>query len=120
MRATLSEVLTEEAFARMIPLAARWADGVQRVIDERGLPWSVTQLGARAEYWFLPERPRDGGTAAAGVDHELDAFMHLHAINRGILLTPFHNMALVSPSTTEADIDQHTAVFSEAVDELLG
>ena len=120
MRATLGEVLTEAAFARMIPLADRWADGVQSVIDANELPWSVTRLGARAEYWFLPERPRDGGTAAAGVDHELDAFMHLFAINRGILLTPFHNMALISPSTSEADVDRHTAVFEEAVADLLG
>ncbi|MFM7617193.1 MAG: aspartate aminotransferase family protein [Actinomycetes bacterium] len=120
MRATLDEVLTEAAFERMIPLATRWADGVQGVIDARALPWSVTRLGARAEYWFLPERPRDGGTAAAGVDHELDAYMHLHAMNRGILLTPFHNMALMAPSTTEADVDRHTEVFAAAVDELVG
>jgi glutamate-1-semialdehyde aminotransferase len=119
MRATLGEVLTAEAFDQMIPLAGRWADGVQTVIDANSLPWSVTRLGARAEYWFLPERPRDGGTAAAGVDHELDAFMHLFAINRGILLTPFHNMALISPSTTEADVDRHTEVFEEAVADLL-
>ena len=119
MRATLGEVLTDAAFARMIPLADRWADGVQSVIDANDLPWSVTRLGARAEYWFLPERPRDGGTAAAGVDHALDAFMHLFAINRGILLTPFHNMALISPSTTEADVDRHTEVFEEAVADLL-
>lgn len=120
MRATLGEVLTDAAFERMIPLAGRWADGVQTVIDANALPWSVTRLGARAEYWFLPERPRDGGTAAAGVDHDLDAFMHLFAINRGILLTPFHNMALMSPSTTESDVDRHTEVFEEAVAGLLG
>jgi len=120
MRATLDEVLTAEAFARMIPLAERWTDGVQGVIDAHGLPWSVTRLGARAEYWFLPERPRDGGTAAAGVDHALDAYMHLHAMNRGILLTPFHNMALMAPSTTEADVDRHTEVFAAAVAELVG
>ena len=79
MRATLGEVLTEEAFARMVPLAERWTAGVQGVIDAHGLGWSVTRLGARAEYWFVAERPRDGRTAAAGVDHALDAFMHLHA-----------------------------------------
>ena len=82
------------------------------------MPWSVTRLGARAEYWFLPERPRHGAEAAAGVDEELDGFMHLYALNRGILLTPFHNMALMSPATTEADVDRHTEVFAAAVDEL--
>jgi glutamate-1-semialdehyde 2,1-aminomutase len=120
MRATLTEVLTEEAFEHTLPLGARWADGVQSVIDDRHVPWSVTRLGARAEYWFLPERPRHGAEAAAGVDEELDGFMHLYALNRGILLTPFHNMALMSPATTDADVDRHTEVFATAVDELLG
>ncbi|MBM3673636.1 MAG: aspartate aminotransferase family protein [Actinobacteria bacterium] len=119
MRVTLGAVLTDEAFARMLPLGERWAAGVQSVIHELRLPWSVTRLGARAEYWFLPERPRHGAEAAAGVDHALDAFMHLYALNRGILLTPFHNMALMSPATTEADVDRHTEVFAEAVAELL-
>ena len=112
-------MLTDAAFARMCPLGDRWADGVQSVIDEHDVPWSVSRLGARAEYWFLAERPRDGGTAAKGVDHDLDAFMHLYALNRGILLTPFHNMALMSPATTEADVDRHTEVFAAAVGELL-
>ena len=119
IRATLAEVLTDEAFARMLPLGQRWADGVEQVIDSHALPWSVTRLGARAEYWFLPERPRSGGDAAAGIDPALDAFMHLYALNRGIMLTPFHNMALMSPATTEADVDRHTEVFAAAVDELL-
>jgi glutamate-1-semialdehyde 2,1-aminomutase len=119
IKATLTEVLTEEAFDRMLPLGQLWADGVQAVIDERQLPWSVTRLGARAEYWFLPQRPRNGGEAAAGIDHDLDAYMHLFALNRGILLTPFHNMALMSPATTAADVDGHTDVFTEAVGSLL-
>ncbi len=116
---TLSEVLTDEAFARMLPLGLRWAEGVQSVIDSRRVPWSVTRLGARAEYWFVPERPRNGGEAAAGIDHDLDAYMHLYALNRGILLTPFHNMALMCPATTEADVDTHTEVFDAAVAELV-
>ena len=120
IRVTLIEVLTDAAFAHTVPLGARWADGVQAVIDARSVPWSVTRLGARAEYWFLPERPRHGAEAAAGVDEELDGFMHLYALNRGILLTPFHNMALMSPVTTDADVARHTEVFAAAVDELLG
>jgi glutamate-1-semialdehyde 2,1-aminomutase len=120
MRVTLTEVLTDAAFARTLPLGERWAAGVQGVIDHRHVPWSVTRLGARAEYWFLPQRPRHGAEAAAGVDEELDGFMHLYALNRGILMTPFHNMALMSPDTTEADVDRHTEVFASAVDELLG
>jgi glutamate-1-semialdehyde 2,1-aminomutase len=118
MRATLSEVLTEEAFARMVPLAERWTDGVRAGIEESGLPWHVTRLGCRAEYLFGPDRPRNGAEAHAAGDFELERFMHLHALNRGILLTPFHNMALMSPATTEADVDRHTEVFREAVLEL--
>jgi glutamate-1-semialdehyde 2,1-aminomutase len=118
MRATLGEVLTEEAFARMIPLAERWTEGVEAGIAESGLPWHVTRLGCRAEYSFGPDRPRNGAEAHAMSDAALERYMHLHALNRGILLTPFHNMALMSPATTEADVDRHTEVFREAVLEL--
>ena len=119
-RATLGEVLTEAAFAHTIPLAARFAAGVADVIEEAGLPWHVTQLGCRAEYRFSPEPPRDGAESAAAGDEELERYLHLHALNRGILLTPFHNMALMCPATTEADVDRHTEVFAEAVRDLLG
>jgi glutamate-1-semialdehyde 2,1-aminomutase len=118
MRATLEEVLTEDAFTRMIPLAERWTEGVQAGIEESGLPWHVTRLGCRAEYLFGPERPRNGAEAHAASDFALERYMHLFALNRGILLTPFHNMALMSPATTAADVDRHTEVFREAVVEL--
>jgi glutamate-1-semialdehyde 2,1-aminomutase len=118
MRATLAEVLTEDAFARMIPLAERWTEGVEAGIAESGLPWHVTRLGCRAEYLFGPERPRNGAEAHAAGNFALERYMHLFALNRGILLTPFHNMALMSPATTEADVDLHTEVFREAVVEL--
>jgi glutamate-1-semialdehyde 2,1-aminomutase len=120
MRATLGEVLTEEAFARMIPLAERWTEGVQGGIDESGLPWHVSRLGCRAEYLFGPNRPRNGSEAHAVGDFALERYMHLFALNRGILLTPFHSMALMSPATTDADVDLHTEVFREAVLELAG
>lgn len=119
MRATLEEVLTEEAYRRTVPLAERWQAGVEGVIREFGLPWIVKRLGCRAEYWFRPTPPRNGAEAAATADLELDRYMHLFALNRGILLTPFHNMALIAPATTEADIDRHTAVFRESVQSLL-
>ena len=93
--------------------------GSPAVIDEHGLPWHVQRLGCRAEYWFCPP-PRNGADAAAAVDDELEGFMHLWALNRGILLTPFHNMALFSPHHTTADVDRHTEVFGGAVDALLG
>ncbi|HZQ49262.1 MAG TPA: aspartate aminotransferase family protein [Candidatus Dormibacteraeota bacterium] len=118
-RATLSEVLTEEAYARMIGLAERYAAGVQDVIDSNRMPWHIIRLGARAEYGFSAVPPRNGGEAAAAMDHELDEYAHLNALNRGILLTPFHNMALMSPATTQGDIDAHTEVFAEGVRRLL-
>ena len=118
-RATLSEVLTDEAFERMIALGERFTAGVQSVIDEQGAPWHVTRLGCRAEYLFSPDVARNGAQAAASGDAELDRYMHLHALNRGILLTPFHNMALMSPATTEADVDRHTEVFRDGVGELV-
>ena len=75
----------------------------------------MKRLGCRAEYWFRPAPPRNGGEAAAAVDPELERYMHLAALNRGILLTPFHNMALIAPAVTEADVDRHTDVFRESV-----
>ena len=120
MRATLEHVLTDEAFERMIALGERWADGVKAAIEEHELPWEVQRIGCRAEYWFTPSPPRNGGQAAASEDHELMRFTHLYALNRGVLLTPFHNMALMSPATTDADVDAHTAVFGEMAAELAG
>ena len=120
MRATLEHVLTEEAFALMIPMAQRWTTGVADAIGDFALPWNVTQLGCRAEYMFAPHEPRNGTEAHDAMDFELERFMHLYAMNRGILLTPFHNMALMSPETTTADIDQHTEVFRAAAKELVG
>jgi glutamate-1-semialdehyde 2,1-aminomutase len=120
VRATLEHVLTEEAFARMIAVGERFEEGVQSVIDGYSLPWHVTRLGCRVEYLFRPERPVTGSDAAAGGDHLLDRLIHLYALNRGVLLTPFHNMALMSPATTEEDVDRHTEVFGELAGELTG
>jgi glutamate-1-semialdehyde 2,1-aminomutase len=117
VRATLSSTLREEDFSVMVPLAEAWTEGVRAGYEARGLQWHVQRLGCRAEYWFCPP-PRDGAAAAAAADHALDAYMHLFALNRGILLTPFHNMALMSPHHVRADVDHHTEVFAAAVDSL--
>jgi len=120
MRATLTDVLTQAAFDRMIPMAERWTEGVQQTIAEFGLPWHVTRLGCRAEYLFAGKPPKDGTEAHDAMDFELERFLHLYCMNRGILLTPFHNMALMSPSTSAEDIDQHSRTFREAAQELVG
>lgn len=118
VRATLEHVLTPQLYERTIPLAQRFTQGVEEVIAEFKLPWIVKQLGCRAEYWFRPQPPRNGGEAVAAIDSQLDRYMHLCALNRGILMTPFHNMALIAPDTSEADIDHHTQVFRESVSQL--
>ncbi|MFY9531414.1 MAG: aspartate aminotransferase family protein [Candidatus Acidiferrales bacterium] len=118
MRATLEHVLTPAAFEEMIALGVEFTQGVESAIQDAGLPWHVTRLGCRAEYLFQPQRPRNGAEAAAAADFELERFMHLYALNRGILLTPFHNMALMCPDTTREDIARHTAAFREAASEL--
>ena len=115
MRATLDKVLTAEAYERAIPLATRFADGVRAAVAETGLGWNVTQLGCRAEYRFQPEPARNGTEAHEAADPELERYLHLHALNRGVLLTPFHNMALMGPTTTAEDVDRHSEVFAEAV-----
>lgn len=120
MRATLGHVLTEEAFNRMIPLASRFTEGVDAALDEFRLPWHIVQLGARAEFRFSAEPPKNGGQSVKLADAELEDYLRLHSINRGVLRTPFHNMALMCPETTEADVDRHTEVFRESLADLVG
>ena len=119
-RATLEHVLTDAVFGQMIDTATHFVDGVQSVIDQHCLPWSVSQLGARAEYRFASPAPRNGTESAASADAELEDAIHLYLLNRGISLTPFHNMALMSPVTTIADVELHHSIFRSAVAELLG
>lgn len=119
MKATLEKVITVEAFAKMIPLAERFEMGVNDAIREFEVPWNVTRLGVRIEYHFMAKPPRNGHEADANKDSELEKLMHLMALNRGILLTPFHNMALISPFTTRKDVDRHTQVFRESVEALV-
>ena len=119
-RATLADVLTDDAFARMSALAERYTAGVQDTIDRHQLPWSVTRLGARAEYRFCAPAPRTGSESAAAEDEALDEYLHLALLNRGIMVTPFHNMALMCPATSETDVDRHTETFAEVVAEVAG
>ncbi len=118
VRATLEDVLTPEAFARMITLAERYEKGARAILASTALPWTITRLGARAEYRFCRRPPRTGAESAAAADEDLDEYVHLYLINRGVLLTPFHNMALVCPATTNDDVDRLLAAFSEAANEL--
>jgi glutamate-1-semialdehyde 2,1-aminomutase len=118
MRATLGEVLTEQAFEHMIQLATRYTEQVDNALDEYGVPWSISQLGARAEYRFTYPAPITGTEAMHAGDDELDEFMHLFMCNRGVLMTPFHNMALMCPTTTQEQVDRHGFLFAQALSEL--
>jgi glutamate-1-semialdehyde 2,1-aminomutase len=119
MKATLQKVYTEKTFEKMTPLAVRFHNGIADTIKAEGLPWQVTRLGIRIEYSFMSRAPRNGAEVDAHQDAELEKLMHLMGLNRGILMTPFHNMALISPYTTRKDVDFHTKVFQESVAELL-
>jgi glutamate-1-semialdehyde 2,1-aminomutase len=118
MRATLGEVLTDDAFVRMVALGDRYTSQVRELLDKYEVPWSIAQVGARAEYRFTSPTPRNGTESMLAGDDELDEFMHLFTCNRGILMTPFHNMALMCPQTSSADVDQHAVVFEAALQAL--
>ncbi|WP_199512039.1 transaminase [Nucisporomicrobium flavum] len=119
-RATLEEVLTGAAFAGMAEVATGFEDGVRAIIERHALPWSVSRLGARAEYRFAAPAPRTGTESAACADAELEDFLHVYLLNRGVLLTPFHNMALMCPETTAADVARHHEIFDAALTQLRG
>ena len=115
MRAALTEVMTPAAYGHMLALAQRLAAGLREVIARHGLPWCVTQVGARTEFQFCPTPPRNGSEADRILDGELEHLIHLGLLNRGVMITPFHNMMLVCPQTT----DEHVAQLTGALDEAL-
>lgn len=113
MRATLEHLATPANYAHMIALAARLEQDMQALIRRHELPWYVTRLGCRVEYRFQPVRPRNGDEATQGADPELDRLIHLHFLNRGLLMTPMHNMLLVCPETSDADVALHRTCLEE-------
>lgn len=119
MRSTLEHVLTEEAYNHMIPLAERFEAETKGVMEKYNLPWHVTRVGCRVEYLFRANAAKNGSEAMAGQDALLDPLIHLYMLNRGVLLTPFHNMALMSPVTTGEHVKKHTEIFEEAIQEII-
>ena len=113
MKATLTQVLTEANFKRMIELGNRWCDGIDAAIAEFDLDWHCNRLGARGEYVFKGKAPKTGKEAAESGDFELEQYIHLRLLNDGFLLTPFHNMALMCPDTTAADVDAHSVAYRQ-------
>ena len=119
-RATLGEVLTADAFTRMESLATRLTAEATATISRHGMPWTVTQLGARAEYRFRAPGPRNGTESNAADDPDLDEYLHLYLSNRDVLITPFHNMVLMCPTTSDDDVALHGRLFEDAVAALAG
>ena len=121
MRTTLTEVLTDEAFARMLPLGRPLGRRRRRRHRRRtACPGTATGSAPAPSTRSPPPPPRTGAEAHDAGDFALEQLLHLYALNRGILLTPFHNMALMSPATTEADVDRHTEVFGDLLARLVG
>nr|MDT0667071.1 aspartate aminotransferase family protein [Micromonospora sp. DSM 115978] len=112
--------LTPAAFRRMIGLAEQFEAQVAALFAETGFGWHTVRLGCRVEYMSGAAPARDGEQAAAAFDEDLDAYLHLALLNRGVLMTPFHMMALMSPATTDTDVDTHTAALRDALAALLG
>jgi glutamate-1-semialdehyde 2,1-aminomutase len=130
IRAALTNVLTKETFGKMIPLAERMETGIAKIISDYGLDWYVARIGCRVEFRFLPQPPKNGFQTLQdaeynatdlfneGLSGPLESLVHVYCANRGILLTPVHEMALVGPTTTEADVDGYVRVLRELVEEL--
>ncbi len=120
LRATLSEVATPQAHARMTERCTQVAEGLRAALLRRDLPWCVTQVGARCEFQFGPRPPRNGSEAGALARPALEHLVHLALLNRGVMITPFHNMLLASPVTAEADVGRLLAAFDEVLAALRG
>ncbi|MCD6664548.1 MAG: aminotransferase class III-fold pyridoxal phosphate-dependent enzyme, partial [Hydrogenophaga sp.] len=105
MRAALTEVMTSDAYDHMLALAGQLARGLEEMISRYRLPWCVTQVGARVEFQFTPTPPVNGTEADRILDGELEHILHLGLLNRGVMITPFHNMMLISPCTQAADVE---------------
>ncbi len=116
--ATLSEVATPEAFARMEKGAARLAKGLSAEIARVGAPWHVARVGARVEFICAPGPLKNGADAALAHAPQVERTVHLSLLNRGSLIAPFHNMMLVSPATKTRQIDRLVAAFGEVLDDL--
>lgn len=119
MRANLEEVMTEEAYRHMFSLAERLANGLREIIARHQLSWCVTQIGARTEFQFTPSAPRNGTEAQAAMDSELEQAIHLYLLNRGLLITPFHNMLLACPDTTVADVARLLSAFDDCLTQFI-
>lgn len=120
MRVTLEEVMTAEAYTHMEVEADRLAAGLSAAIARYALPWHVVRVGARVEFVCAPGPLRNGTVASSAHCGELEAALHVGLVNRGCLIAPFHNMMLVCPATTAAQVDALVGAFSDVLAVLAG
>ena len=118
MHATLTEVATPAAYEHMLTLAATLEQGLNALLERHSLPWCITRIGARLELQFCATAPVNAKEARAAQHDELEHAIHLYLLNRGVLLTPFHNMMLVCPETSQADIDKLLRVLDDCLSAL--
>lgn len=115
LQAALTHLHTNASYTHMLALAERLEAGLRERMERASVPWTVTRLGARMELQFMPHTPRNAQDVRDHARAELEAFTHLFMLNRGVLLTPFHSMMLISPATSGQDVDQ----LLQALDALL-
>lgn len=120
MCACLTQVMTPAAYDHMLPLAANLAAQLKSVIAANGLDWHVTHIGSRGEFICEAEPARNGSEARAKMHGPLEHALHLYFINRGVLIAPFHNMTLVSPATTQGQVDRLAEVLDTCLKTLIG
>lgn len=120
MNRTLKEVATKDAFKKMIAGQERLSDGLDEVLKRNKMPWSLTRSGARCELQFMPTLPRNGSEAKDHFDWELMYYTHSFLSNRGLLITPFHNMMLIPPVAAEEDIDRLIEGWDDCLSEIAG
>ena len=119
VRTMLEHVITEESYRHMFAIAERLESGIRDTMEKRALPWHVSRMGARVEYGHTPQPRRTAREVEETTDGPLEQLLHLYCLNRGVMITPFHNMMLTSPATTANHVDRHNEIFAECVLELV-
>lgn len=120
MRAVLENILTDDVYGRALPLAEFLERGIDTIIRHHGLPWHVVRVGLRAEIVSATAHPRNGTEALLFAHSEAEHALHLYCLNRGVVITPFHNMMLVCPQTELPDVERLLDALDGAMSEISG
>jgi glutamate-1-semialdehyde 2,1-aminomutase len=110
--------MTPAAYAHMERLALGLESGLRLLLAARATGWHVARGGARLVIGYGAAPPRNAVESEAAMRPGLEHALHLYLLNRGVLLTPFHNMMLLSPATRDADVERLLAVLDAALAEL--